>query len=195
MSALFDCVVIEGTPAGLLGAVYLARFRRSTLLVDSGKSRARWIPKTRNVPGYPRGIAGPNLLARLREQLACYNVARESGSVDAVSGTCGDFALHGDSGSWRARRVILATGVKDNIPHDLQMLWALVPQGRVRLCPVCDAYELCGKRIGVLSRTRRSSRGKVSCGLLEVGCVADAREPGFERLTEGCAAGGGHQPL
>jgi thioredoxin reductase (NADPH) len=40
----------------------------------------------------------------------------------------------------------------------LQQLWPLVAQGRVCLCPVCDAYEVRGKRIAVLSRGEHGVR-------------------------------------
>ena len=147
-----DCAVIGGGPAGLLAAVYLARFRRRTLLVHDGQSRARWIPRTRNVPGYPHGIEGKDLLERLEEQAGRYDIERVATRIVSVEGSSGSFVLNGDGGPWLAKRVILATGVHDIVPDDLRMLWPLVSQGLVRLCPVCDAFELCGKRIGLLSR-------------------------------------------
>jgi len=148
----YDCAVIGGGPAGLLAAVYLARFRRRTLLVHDGQSRARWIPRTRNVPGYPHGIEGKELLERLEDQAGRYDIDRVATRVVSVEGSSGNFVLNGDGGPWHARRVILATGVHDIVPGDLRMLWPLVSQGLVRLCPVCDAFELCEKRIGLLSR-------------------------------------------
>jgi thioredoxin reductase (NADPH) len=44
------------------------------------------------------------------------------------------------------------------MPEELEYLWPLVKRGEVRLCPVCDAFELCGKRIGVLARGRHALR-------------------------------------
>lgn len=44
------------------------------------------------------------------------------------------------------------------MPEDLEYLWPLVKRGQVRLCPVCDAFELCGKRIGVLARGEHALR-------------------------------------
>jgi thioredoxin reductase (NADPH) len=154
----YDCAVIGGGPAGLLAAVYLARFRRRTLLVHDGQSRARWIPRTRNVPGYPHGIEGKELLERLEEQAGRYDIDRVATRVVSVEGASGSFVLNGDGGPWHARRVILATGVHDVVPGELRMLWPLVSQGLVRLCPVCDAFELCDKRIGLLARGARAER-------------------------------------
>ena len=154
----YDCAVVGGGPAGLLAAVYLARFRRRTLLVHDGQSRARWIPRTRNVPGYPHGIEGKELLERLEEHAARYDIDRVATRVVSLDGSAEDFVLNGDGGPWRARRVILATGVHDIIPEDLRMLWPLVSRGLVRLCPVCDAFELCDKRIGLLARGAHAER-------------------------------------
>ena len=67
-----DCLVIGGGPAGLTAAIYLARFHLEILAVDEGKSRAGWIPCTRNHAGYPDGISGKELLERMREQAQKY---------------------------------------------------------------------------------------------------------------------------
>src|SRR5437763_8222303 len=60
---LCDCLVLDGGPAGLTAAIYLGRFRRKVLLIDSGDSRAALIPGTHNYPGFDRGISGRELLA------------------------------------------------------------------------------------------------------------------------------------
>ena len=36
---MLDCLVIGGGPGGLTTAIYLARFKRSCLVVDAGRSR------------------------------------------------------------------------------------------------------------------------------------------------------------
>jgi thioredoxin reductase (NADPH) len=133
----------------MLAAVYLARFCRRVALFDHGKSRARWIPRTRNAPSYPDGLTGEELLARLAEQLDRYDIQRSRQAVTSLAGTAGAFELNG---GLRARRVLMATGVEDSMPAGFEYLWPLVKRGQVRLCPVCDAFELRGKRIGVLAR-------------------------------------------
>lgn len=147
----FDCIVVGGGPAGALAAVYLARFCRRVVLVDAGRSRARWIPRTRNVPAFPDGLEGGELLARLAEQVARYAVTRVEDEVVELGGECGAFIARGATGAWRGARVILATGVNDRMPEHLEHLWTLVKRGAVRLCPVCDAFEVRGKKIGLLA--------------------------------------------
>jgi thioredoxin reductase (NADPH) len=147
----YDCVVIGGGPAGSIAAVYLARFCRKVLLIDAERSRARWIPRTRNIPAYPDGLEGGELLARLRAQVERYAIERVVAHVTALEGRSGDFEVHVDGRAWRAERVLLAAGVEDRMPEHLEHLWTLVRRGEVRLCPVCDAFELCGKRIGVIA--------------------------------------------
>ena len=78
-----DCLVIGGGPAGLTAATYLARYRRSVLLIDAGQSRAALIPESHNYPG-SRGINGAKLLKRLRDQAQDYDVAFETDQVVAL---------------------------------------------------------------------------------------------------------------
>ncbi|WP_410052539.1 FAD-binding protein [Bradyrhizobium sp. SZCCHNRI1003] len=54
-----EVLIIGGGPAGLMAAIYLARFRRNVAVVDSGASRAALIPRSHNLPGFPDGIPGP----------------------------------------------------------------------------------------------------------------------------------------
>src|SRR5688500_17444974 len=63
-----DALIIGGGPAGLTCAIYLARYRRKVVVVDSGESRAALIPETHNYPGFADGIAGPRLLEALALQ-------------------------------------------------------------------------------------------------------------------------------
>src|SRR5512139_914856 len=76
-----DCLVIGAGPAGLTAATYLARFHLDILVVDGGKGRAAMIPCTRNHAGFPDGISGKELIARMKEQAQRYGAKIVDGMV------------------------------------------------------------------------------------------------------------------
>jgi thioredoxin reductase (NADPH) len=148
-----DCLVIGGGPAGLTAAIYLARFHMRILVVDGGKSRAGWIPCTQNVSGFPDGIAGTELLERMRAQACNYGAKIESEFVtklerDEASGL---LTATWGSGCAIARKVLLATGVSNRRPPiDEELHDDAVRRGLIRYCPICDGYEVTDKKIGVI---------------------------------------------
>lgn len=150
-----DCLVVGGGPAGLIAATYLGRFRRRALVIDGGTSRARWIPVSHNMPGFPDGISGRRLLERLRQQADAYGATSVGGLVLSLTPIPGGFEAETDGGVLRARRVILATGVLDR-PPPVSALEAAIATGRVRLCPVCDGYETIGRSVAVLGPPERA---------------------------------------
>lgn len=152
MSETFDCVVVGGGPAGLTAAIYLARFRRSFRLIDSGVSRAGWIPLARNYAGFPEGISGPDLLARSRAQALRYGAEIVADRVEGLEAVASGFRLSLQGQDMTARRVILATGVVENEPNLPGCLDA-VKRGLLRICPICDGYEGVGKSVGVLGNS------------------------------------------
>jgi thioredoxin reductase (NADPH) len=155
---IHDCVIIGGGPAGLTAAIYLARFRLDILVVDSGKSRAAGIPCTRNVPGFPDGIAGPQLLLRMRDQASRHGAKIVSEVVTKLEQGEHDepFTVAWGSGSRRSRTVLLATGVTNRRPPiDEELHTDAVARGLIRYCPICDGYEITDKKIGVIGSDRR----------------------------------------
>jgi thioredoxin reductase (NADPH) len=149
---VYDCLIIGGGPAGLTAAIYLARFRRSVALIDSGGSRAELIPVSHNFPAFPDGVTGRSLLGRLNEQLAVYDVSRFEGLVDTLTHDEAGFSAGFGQERIVGRTVILTTGIADagmETPN-----WSLaVASGSVRLCPVCDAFEVIDRRVAVMART------------------------------------------
>ena len=153
MDEPLDCLVVGGGPAGLTAAIYLARFHLDILVVDGGKSRASWIPCTRNHAGYPDGIAGTELLQRMRDQACKYGAKIETEFVTKLERdeATGLFAATWGSGEARARSVLLATGVTNRRPPmDEELHDDALARGLVRYCPICDGYEVTDKRIGVI---------------------------------------------
>ncbi len=147
-----DCIIIGAGPAGLTAAIYLARYHLSIRLFDSGTSRAAWIPCTHNHAGYPDGIEGKELLRRMREQARKYGAIREDKQVMHLAKLEHQFVVGTDSGTYRARSVLLATGVVNRRPDALadEVHDEALARGLLRYCPVCDGYEVTDKRIAVI---------------------------------------------
>lgn len=146
---LLDCLIIGAGPAGLTAATYLARYHRRIAVIDAGASRARWIPTSHNCPGFPVGIGGPALLAKLRQQAETFGVEIENARIDRLVRDDGQFAAHAGERRWDARTVVLATGIVDKLPP-MAGIEQAIAKGLVRLCAVCDGFEARDERIGVL---------------------------------------------
>ncbi|HZT78227.1 MAG TPA: NAD(P)/FAD-dependent oxidoreductase [Vicinamibacterales bacterium] len=142
----FDVVVVGGGPAGLSAALMLGRCRRRVLVCDVGEPRNR---TTHAVHGYlTRDGIAPRELADLgRRELAAYGVEfRCIGVVAVAPADDRSYAVAFASGdSVRARFVLLATGVVDDLPaipgfHECY--------GRsIFHCPYCDGWEWRDRRL------------------------------------------------
>jgi thioredoxin reductase (NADPH) len=154
-----DCLIIGGGPAGLTAAIYLARFHLRTTVIDAGRSRAGLIPRTNNHAGFPNGISGRELLARMRQQAQRFGVEFHRGSVDTLTKADECFTANSGSQAIGARCVLLATGVTNIAPAmSAELHDAALRQGQLRYCPVCDAYEASGQRIAVIGTGARGAK-------------------------------------
>ena len=150
---ILDCLIIGGGPAGLTAAIYLARFHLDILVIDGGKSRAASIPCTRNHAGYPDGIAGEELLQRMRDQACKYGAKIKTEFVTKLDRDeeTGHFTATWGSGEAKSRSVLLATGVTNRRPPmDEELHDDALARGLIRYCPICDGYEVTDKRVGVI---------------------------------------------
>jgi thioredoxin reductase (NADPH) len=147
----FDCLIVGGGPAGLAAAIYLTRFHLSIKLVDAGNSRAALIPCTHNHPGYPDGISGKELLARMKEQAQKYGASIVTSRVTRLDRVEGGFEAEWGEGSVTARAVLIATGVTNRRPPmDEELHDEALARGLIRYCPICDGYEVTDKAVGVI---------------------------------------------
>ncbi len=142
----FDVVVVGGGPAGLSAALMLGRCRRRVVVCDVGEPRNR---RTHAVHGYLTrdGIAPRELTDIGRRELGAYGVEFRCVGVVGV-------ARHDDrqfdvtlanGGAIRARFVLLATGVVDDLPaipgfHECYGT-------SVFHCPYCDGWEWRDRRL------------------------------------------------
>lgn len=133
----------------MTAAIYLARFRRRTVVVDAGQSRASLIPRSHNHPGYPDGIHGNDLLDRMRQQMEKFGVpVLQARATDIAPLPGGGFRIAAGQ-DLAADHVILATGSRDRLPP-IDGALDRIRQGLLRQCPICDAYELAGQPVAVI---------------------------------------------
>ncbi|HEX2312293.1 MAG TPA: NAD(P)/FAD-dependent oxidoreductase [Thermomonospora sp.] len=145
MSEVYDVVVVGGGAAGLNAALVLGRSRRRVAVVDAGEPRNA---PAAHMQGFLSrdGMPPAALLEVGREEVARYGVTMIEGRVDHIEP---GFDVHLTGGPVvRARRVVVATGLRDELPDipGLRERW-----GRdVLHCPYCHGYEVADEPLGVL---------------------------------------------
>ncbi len=181
-----NVIIVGAGPAGLTAATYLGRFRRKVLILDGGASRADWIPESHNTPGFSRGVGGRALLQDMGRQAALYGAERRPAKARSLTRTAYGFELALDQTRdppLRASFVLLATGVVDRLPK-LVGIDAAIRAAKVRMCPICDAYEAIDQRIAVLGEGDLGAREAAflttyskTVTLLHLGAASDLTEP------------------
>lgn len=147
---MFDVIVIGGSYAGLSAALQLARARRNVLVIDGGKRRNRFAATSHGFLGQD-GRAPGDIVADARAQLMAYPTVHWIDGMASTAEAIGPvFAVETEDGeSLEARRIVLATGVADELPDipGLAERWGK----SVFHCPYCHGYELGDGPIGVLA--------------------------------------------
>jgi thioredoxin reductase len=147
---LYDVIIIGGSFAGLSAALYLARARRSVLVLDSGEPRNRYTAHSHGIFALD-GQPGSDLLKTAKSQLLNYpTVKLLSKKVSRVAKNEHVFEIETDNRElFQSRRLILATGIIDELPPipGLKERWGK----SVFHCPYCDGYELEGGPLGVIA--------------------------------------------
>ena len=148
-SESWDVVIVGGGSAGLSAALILGRARRRVLVVDGGAPR-------NGVAAHMHGVIGRDgwspldLLAAGRGEVERYGVVVTEGEVVDAERTESGFAVAMGSGERHlARRMLVATGLRDELPAipGLAEQWGT---GAV-VCPYCDGWEWRDRRIAVLA--------------------------------------------
>jgi thioredoxin reductase len=148
MAEDFDVVVVGGGAAGLSGAVALARSRRSVLVVDAGDPRNAPASQVHNFLTRD-GAAPAEIYAVGRSEVTRYGGQVETGRVTALRRSDDRFEVQIGSRTVTARRVLVATGLRDELPDvpGLAARWGI----DVLHCAYCHGWEVRGKRIGILA--------------------------------------------
>jgi thioredoxin reductase len=144
----YDVIVIGGGPAGLSGAVALARSLRSVLVVDAGDPRNAPADGIHNYLTRD-GMTPGEFAAAGRAEVAGYGGTVLDGRVTSASaaGSGFDVAL-ADGSVHHSRRLLVTTGLRDELPDipGLAERWGHT----VLHCPYCHGYEMRGRAIGII---------------------------------------------
>lgn len=144
-----DVIIVGGSYAGMAAALQLVRARRSVLLIDAGSRRNRFADSSHGFltqdGNSPQAIA-----ATAKAQLLAYPTVQwlEDSAISA-SKTQAGFQVNTEQQSYQAKRLLLATGVTDQLPEipGLTERWGK----SIFHCPYCHGYELEQGSIGVLA--------------------------------------------
>lgn len=147
---MYDAIVIGGSFAGLSAALQLARARQHVLVIDAGSPRNRFADEAHGFLGHD-GRAPAAIMRDARCQLERYPTAEIlSGEATDAAATADGFTVALSGGGERhARRLILATGVSDQLPTipGLSERWGAT----VLHCPYCHGYEMRDLPLGVIA--------------------------------------------
>ncbi len=151
----YDVVVIGGGAAGLSAALVLTRALRRVAVVDTGQPRNAPAAHMQGFLGSD-GLPPTELLAAGRNEVVGYGGHLLSCRADRITSHPASpgakrmrFDVDLDDGSTlRARRVLVTTGLRDDIPNlpGVRERW-----GRDLLhCPYCHGHEVRDQPLGVL---------------------------------------------
>lgn len=147
-----DCVVVGGGPAGLTAAMYLSRERVPTVVLESGTpggqiNTTTWVE---NYPGFPQGVEGPDLGAKLAHQARRFGAQLLHPVRVAGMRAAGERheVLTGGGTVFRAPAVIAATG-SDYRRLDVPGAAELVGRG-VGYCATCDGPLFRNRTVAVV---------------------------------------------
>jgi thioredoxin reductase len=142
---MYDVVVVGGGAAGVSAALVLGRARRRTMVVDAGAPRNA---AAAHMHGFLSrdGMSPADLLARGRAEAGGYGVELLDDRVVSIEP---GFLVHlAGGGVLGARRLLLATGMRDELPEipGVRERWAR----DLLHCPYCHGWEVRDEAIGVL---------------------------------------------
>jgi thioredoxin reductase (NADPH) len=148
----YDVAIVGGGPSGLTAALYCARGRRTTVVLERNMAGGQiaLTELVENYPGFPDGISGFELSDRMKRQAAQFGAElREITTVASLSpDPDGSFTITTDQERIRARTVILAPGVeakRSGIPGEAEFV------GRgVSWCATCDGALYKGRQVAVV---------------------------------------------
>ncbi len=141
----FEVVIVGGGAAGLSAALVLGRARRRVAVIDAGEPRNA---PAAHMQGFLSrdGMPPSELLAAGRAEVTGYGVEIINDRVVDIEP--GFTVTLGNGHTLTARRILLATGVSDELP-DIDGIWERWGKDLLH-CPYCHGWEVRDQPLGVL---------------------------------------------
>ena len=159
MAESVDCAIIGGGPAGLNAALVLGRARRSALLFDDNNPRNA---VTRHSHGFITrdGVSPAEFRAIAYAEVAKYPSVEPRStrilSVNRQEIEKATFELVAEDGQkFRARNVILATGLRESLPA-VEGIYNYYGRSLFN-CPYCDGWELRDKPLVIIAESEQAA--------------------------------------
>ena len=151
-----DVIIIGGSFAGLSAAMQLARGQRKVTVIDAGEPRNRFSDQSHGFFGLD-GVSPFAIQQETYRQLLKYPTANivKIKAVAVEKHTEGFSVTLEDKAILRSKKLILATGLKDEIPDipGLKERWGTT----VIHCPYCHGYEVRNQPLGVIATSPLSA--------------------------------------
>lgn len=145
----FDVIIIGGSYAGLSAALTLGRSTRNVLVIDAGIPCNRQTPHSHNFLTHDGDRPADISAAAKAEVLKYPSVKFVAGKANSTKQIAGGFSVGLEDGkSFTARKLLLATGLKDTLPDikGLAACWAI----SAIHCPYCHGYEVKNEKVALL---------------------------------------------
>ena len=155
----YAVVILGSGPAGLTAALYASRASLEPLVIEGGGGedptdvpggQLMLTTEVDNYPGFPEGILGPELMARMRKQTERFGAEFASGAVLETNLRERPFALKTTEGNVAADVLIVATGARAKwlgLPDEVEFRTRI---GGVSACATCDGFFYKGKDVIVV---------------------------------------------
>ncbi len=147
----YDVIVVGGGPAGLTAALYAARARRKTLLLEQGLlgGLATSTSEVCNYPGFPEDIGGLELMRRFEAQARRFGAEIKNSPVKRLGLAGADKTVETFRTVYHAGAIVLATGGKPRllgVPGEEAFLY----DKGISFCATCDAAQCTDKTVLVV---------------------------------------------